>query len=436
MKKILKISLPLLVLLISVVVVKTLVAAKPPPEKKLDEQRQVSLFVDEVYSEVVTISVKTQGEVTPKVEIDLISQVSGRVVAVSDAFAEGAEFNPRTVLIKIDDTDYKLAVIRAEAQVAEAQVNVERELANAKIKTAEWARKRNAAKPTPFALNEPQVLGAKARLRSAQADLKAANLNVSRTAIKVPFQGRVRAKNIGIGQYVTAGMSLGRVFSTDTVEIRLPLTDSQLAELNLPMGFMANGDNAPVVQFSARVGSHERAWQGQIVRTNAAVDQQTRIVYATAEVKDPYGAGANAGSPLAVGMFVSAEIEGVHSRDVLVIPRLGLRKADKVYLINADNKLEIRTVNVISTSVDRVLLASGVEVGDQVVTSTIPSAIDGMAVIAMTREPREIGVEAEVEEYQPEDLLLTEPEVEDLSELNTQEQLDSPENTDTVPGRN
>ncbi|MCF6263640.1 MAG: efflux RND transporter periplasmic adaptor subunit [Xanthomonadales bacterium] len=434
--KILKISLPLLVLVISVVVVKTLVAAKPPPEKKEEDQRLVSLFVDEVYSEVVTISVKSQGEVSPKVEIDLIPQVSGRVVAVSAAFAEGAEFNPHTVLVKIDDTDYKLAVIRAQAQVAEAQVNVERELANAKIKTDEWARKRNASKPTAFALNKPQVLGAKARLRSAQADLRAANLSVARTAIKVPFQGHVRSKNIGIGQYVTAGMVLGRVFSTDTVEIRLPLTDSQMAELNLPMGFMADANKlAPIVQFRARVGNQDKVWQGKIVRTNAAVDQQTRIIYATAEVADPYGSGANGGAPLAVGMFVSAEIEGVHSRDALVIPRLGLRKADQVYLIN-DGRLEIRTVEVISTSADWVYLASGVEVGDKVVTSTIPSVIDGMKVIALNREPLEIEAEVEeaAEEYQAEDFLLDEPEKEDLAIENKEDQPERLEALDEMPG--
>ncbi len=143
-------------------------------------------------------------------------------------------------MIKIDDTDYKLAVIRAEASVAGAQVALERELANAKIKEEQWRDKRNSGEPTDYALNKLQVLEARAMLRAAEADLKEARLNVARTEISVPFLGRVREKNVGIGQYVTAGTRLGRVFSTDTVEIRLPLTDTQLAELNLPMGFMAD----------------------------------------------------------------------------------------------------------------------------------------------------------------------------------------------------
>ncbi len=386
MKKLLKIVSPVLVLIISVFIVQALSAARPEPEKNKDAQRLVSLFVDEVKADVVTIFVHSQGEVRPKLEIDLVPQVSGRIVAVSEAFAEGAGFDPDTLLLKIDDSDYKLAVIRAEAEVAAAQTRVEKELANEKIKAEQWADRRNAGKPTPFALNKPQVNEARAKLRAAEADLEGARNNLARTEIRVPFKGRVREKNIGIGQYITSGTRLGRVFATDTVEIRLPLTDAQLAELNLPIGFAADAFNAPLVNFTASVGNREHTWQGRIVRTNSSVDQQTRLIYAIAEVNDPYGRGSDAGAPLAVGMFVKAEIAGATRQPALVLPRMALRKADKVYVINADNRLEIRTVEVISTSKDKVLVASGVEKGERVVTSTIPAAVDGMEVRAITRQ--------------------------------------------------
>ena len=386
MKKLLKIISPVLILVVSIGIVQALGAAKPEPEKKEEAQRLISLYVDEVTSDTVTISVQTQGEVRPKTEIDLIPQVSGRIVGISESFAEGAEFDPGETLIKIDDTNYKLAVIRARARVAEAEVAVLRELANAKIKKEHWLDKRNAGEPTPYALNKPQVMEAEAKLLSAESDLKEAQLNVARTEISAPFLGRVREKSIGIGQYVTAGTKLGRVFSTDTVEIRLPLTDSQLAELNLPMGFMADAFNAPVVLFSAKVGNREHTWSGRIVRTHASVDQQTRLIYAIAEVEDPYGLGADNGAPIAVGMFVHADIAGVNSQSAMVLPRLALRNANKVYVINDENRLEIRTVEVLSTSEEIVLVSNGLKVGDKVVTSTIPAAVDGMEVRAITRE--------------------------------------------------
>jgi RND family efflux transporter MFP subunit len=367
-------------MVVGILVVQGLVAAKPEPEKKDEEVRALSLYVDSVKSEEVTIAVRTQGEVRPKTAIDLIPQVSGRIVVMSDSFSEGGEFAPNSVLLKIDDADYQVAVIRAEAAVAAAQTALERELATAEIKEDEWRDERRD-EATDFALNLTQVAQAKAMLRSAKADLDKARLDLARTEIKLPFHGRVMKREVGIGQYVSAGARMGRVFAVDVVEVRLPLTDSQLVELNLPLGFTAvHGLDAPLVNFSAMLGSREYQWQGNIVRIDASIDQETRLIYATAEVQDPYGLAASKGMPMAVGMFVNAEIAGVSSQYAYVMPRLALRNKDKVYVINSDNELEIRTVEVLSTSEDRVLVTSGVDTGDRVVTSPVPNAVDGMAV--------------------------------------------------------
>jgi len=387
--KFLRLIAPVLVLVAGVVIVQVLVAAKPEPEQTDETARPVSLYVDTVQSEVVSVSVRTQGEVRPKIEIDLVPQVSGRIVALSESFNEGAEFSPASLLLKIDDTDYRLAAIHAEARVAEAQTVLERELATARIKEEEWRDGKKDQEPTPFALNLTQVAGAEANLRSAQADLRKARLDLERTEIRVPFHGRVRERLVGIGQYVTAGTSMGRVFSIDTVEVRLPLTDSQLVELNLPLGYTSDDSSDPLrVAFAALMGSREYRWQGRIVRVDAAVVSQTRLIYATAEVTDPYGEGATHGMPLAVGMFVSAELQAASEQTAYVMPRLALRNQDTVYVINDENRLEIRTVEVISTSEERVLVSGGVVPGERVVTSTLPNAVDGMEVEPILRETR------------------------------------------------
>ena len=376
--------MPVLVLLAGIGIVQVLVAAKPDPEKNEEAQRLVSLYVDEVAEEQVRVTVTTQGEVRPKTEIQLVPQVSGRVVMVSDRFAEGGEFTPDTVLARIDDSEYALAVVRAEARVAQALTELEEALATKKIKEAQWADKRNAGvQPTPFALNVPQVAQARAQVRSAEADLQKARLDLERTEIRVPFHGRVRAKNIGLGQIVSAGTPIGTVFSVDTVEVRLPLTDRQLVELNLPMGFIAEEGEGPLVNFRAVVGDESHYWQGRIRRVNPAVDQDTRLIYATAEVEDPYGKAAIGGMPMAVGLFVTAEIAGVDKHSVFVMPRDALRNEDQVYVINRESKLEIRTVSVLSTSEERVFVTEGVKAGEQVVTSPIPAAVDGMQVQAI-----------------------------------------------------
>ena len=129
MKQIFRIAAPVLVLVAGIVIVQILIAAKPEPEKKDEDARPISLYVDEVKSEQVTITVRTQGEVRPKTEIDLIPQVSGRIIAMSESFNEGAEFTPDSMLLKIEDAEYRVAVTRAQARVAEAQTALEREQA-------------------------------------------------------------------------------------------------------------------------------------------------------------------------------------------------------------------------------------------------------------------------------------------------------------------
>jgi len=159
--------------------------------------------------------------------------------------------------------------------------------------------------------------------------------------------------------------------------------------LNLLLGFTAeNSANAPQVRFTASMGNREYSWQGHIVRVDAAVDRDTRLIYATAEVFDPYGLAAAEGMPIAVGMFVTAEISGIEEQEALVMPRMALRNQDKVYVINDENRLEIRTVSVLSTSEQRVLVTSGVAPGERVVTSTLPNPVDGMEVEPITRQDR------------------------------------------------
>lgn len=378
MRKILKFAAPVLVIAAGVGSVQVLSSAKEAPEKKVEEARLVSLYVDEVRSERVTVTVRTQGEVRAKTDIGLVPQVNGRIVEVAEAFNEGGYFEPGQTLLKIEDADYRLAVTSAEARVAQAAVRVEQELADARIKKKQWDEWVVDGEPTPLALNQPQVAEAQAQLRAAEADLRTAHLNLERTEIKVPFKGRVTERTVGVGEFVSVGTRLGRVFATDTVEVRLPLTDAQLAELALPIGFTADQGNVPTVNLVATVGGKRHAWEGKITRVNAAVDNQTRLVYAVAEVDDPYGLAADDGMPLAVGLFVAAEIEGVIPHDAMVMPRTALRKQDEVYVISDDNKLEIRKVNVLSTTLDQVIVVGGVESGEQVVTAPVRAAYNGM----------------------------------------------------------
>ncbi len=376
-----KIAAPVAVMVLAIGSIASLKAAKEAPAKAVEAPRPTALHVAPVTSERINLKVQSQGEVRPRTEIDLVPEISGKITYIDPAFEAGGAFEAGATLLQIDDADYRLSVTSAEARVAEAQVKLERELADARIKRQQWDDWVKGGEPTPLALNKPQVAEAQAKLRAAEAELAKAKINLERTTIKSPFKGRVRERMAGLGQYVNTGVKLGRIFATDVVEVQLPLTDKELSELGIPIGFIANDMNAPEVILQANVGNTAQSWQGHIVRTHAAIDDQTRLIYAVVQVEKPYEKDT---SPLAVGLFVSARIESAKTTTALTMPRVALRNEDTVYVVSSENKLEIRKVDMLSTSPERLYVISGVKAGENVVTSALPIATEGMTVMPIT----------------------------------------------------
>ena len=379
-----KIIAPALVIAASVGAYTLLHATKPSPEKSDQGPRPLSVYTTSVEQEDVTLQVITRGEVRARTEINLAAQVGGRIVSVSPEFTEGGLVEPDAVLLQIESTDYELALRQAEARVAEAHVGVEQSLADADV-----ARKqlRNQAQASDLALKKPQVAEARARLKAAEADLAQARLNLRRTDITLPFSGRLIETSVDIGQYITPGTVVARAFGTDTVEIRLPLDDTQLASLALPIGFTAAPGAGLPVTLSATVAGQPQQWLGKLLRLDASMDPQTRMLYAIAAVDDPYGKNVSAtGMPLAVGLFVQASIEGRKMGSALVIPRDALRAGNIVYIINTQGLLEIRKVEVAHTSPDRAVVSAGLQAGEQVITSPVRNPVQGMTLIALTRD--------------------------------------------------
>lgn len=380
-----RVVVPIAILLGGVGVFKMLEATKPEPEKKTEAVRSLSVYVQSAEKSDVSLLVSTQGEVRARTEVNLVAQVAGTIISISSEFTEGGIVSPGIALISIDDTDYKLALLQAQAAVAEAEVKVQEALAIADV-----ARKQlqNSENPSPFALRTPQVAQAKAKLIAARASLSQAELNLSRTQISLPFDGRVMKKNVDIGQYVSPGTSLGSAFSTSVVEVRVPLDDDELASLDLPIGFIADGNTPLIVNLSATVAGKEQHWQGELVRLDASVDSQTRTLYGQIEVKSPYKDNVSQNNmPLAVGLYVKAEIQGRKIIGATVIPRDGLRAGNNVFVINSEDRLDVRKVYVVHSSEKMAIIGSGVKPDDRIIVSSIRNPIPGMRIAALESEP-------------------------------------------------
>ena len=389
---------------VMVFIVFALFGTAPEPERASAAPRPIAVFVEEARQENVALSVTSQGEVRPRTEISLVPQVSGRVTYVNPNFIEGGFFRAGETLVQIEDADYRLAVVRAQATVAQREQQLAREQAEADLAASEW-EELGEGEASALTLREPQMAEARAALAAARASLQESQLNLARTRISAPFEGRVRTKGADLGQYVTPGTPLGTVFSTESVLVRIPLTDQQLNLLGIPVAFnaaQAAGGTIPVT-LSATVAGEPQTWQGAIARTDSAIDPQTRVLYAIAEIQDPYGAAAEGGAPLAVGLFVAAEIQGRSVADAYVLPRNALRGTNEVFVAQEGGTLTIRQVNVVTSDIDRVVVTSGVQAGDLVVTSPVRGASDGMRIQSLDESGSVIAAYSSLEEDEDEE---------------------------------
>jgi len=381
-KKITRVLTPVVVIGLGVAAYVLLHAAKPEPEKSLETVRPVSVYTQTVRQQDVTLEVLTQGEVRARTELDLVAQVNGRIVTVSPEFTEGGIINPGVTLLEIEDTDYRLALHEAQANVAAARVGVKQAAADADV-----ARKqlRNDPKASDLALKKPQVAEAQARLDAAKANLEQARLNLSRTRISLPFSGRLTATSADTGQFISAGSIVGHAFATDVIEVRVALTDPQLAALGLPIGYSAPQNGGRHVTLSARVAGADHQWQGKLIRLDAAIDPSSRTLYGMVEVRSPYQDNVSEGGmPLAVGLFVEAAIAGRQIDAAKVIPADALRAGTTVFVVSGEGSLDIRQVDVAQRSGERAIIAAGLDSGEQVVTSPVRNPIQGMSVLGIT----------------------------------------------------
>jgi RND family efflux transporter MFP subunit len=373
----------LLVLLVGSAVSYALLVGKPGPAPQ--EMPPASLpRVDVVRADPATrsLAVSTQGSVIPLREIKLVSQVGGRVEAVSPRFAEGGFFAAGEQLVKVEDVDYHFAIARAESQVAAARQRVAEEEGRALQAKREW-RDLGSEQGNALFLRKPQLAAAEAALRAAEADRDAARLDLERTGISVPFNGRISEKYVDVGQYVAPGTAIAAVYDTDIVQVRLPLTDSQVALLDLPLNY---DDTAvqdivgPPVVLEARFANRVWEWQGEIVRTDASIDVDSRVVYAVAEVRKPFARVPGSDRPpLSPGLFVDARISGRQLEQVSLLPRSALRSDGTVMIVDAGERARVREVAVLYSTVNEVWV-QGLEGGERVIVREPSLTVAGMEV--------------------------------------------------------
>ncbi len=381
-RRTLQVLLPIAVVVAAVIGARTMVALKPEAPTRPPEVTIPLVRVREVELVDTTFTVHTQGTVEPRTESQLVPEVSGRIVEVSPSFVAGGFFEPGDLLFKIEPYDYEKALVQREAEIESARLRIVQEEAEAEV--AQWGWDRiGTGQARSLTLREPQIASAKAGLAAAEANLDTARRNLERTEVRAPYAGRVREKHVDVGQFVMVGTPVARIYAVDAAEIRLPLPDDQLAFLDLPLNYRGESGRVRGPRETQRMNcaGRNQAWQSRNVSTERDIDPRTRMVHVVAEVQNPYGRGADpTRPPLAAGMFVEAEIDGRVVENVAVLPRAALRGTDQVLIVDDENRLRFRTVDVLRTTIDEVIVQGGLASGERVNLSPLEAVSDGMQV--------------------------------------------------------
>ena len=357
-----------------------LTASKPQLKRSKPTVPVPMVRVTKIKTGPQAITIRGEGTVRPLREIELVPQVSGKIVFTSPVMVDGGEFEKGNVLLRIDPLDYQLAVTLARARVKDSESRLkvaEEEAASAK---EEWRLLYQNTKdidrePPALVAKEPQLAAAKARLAADNADLQKAMLNLARTELTAPFNGRVSDENVDIGQYVTTGRTLANLFSTQAAEIVVPFDDESLFWFDVP-GFTPESTEGSPAKVITRIAGRDLSWSGKIMRAEGKLDERTRMVNVVVRVEKPYATKP----PLVAGLFVTVEIRGHTLENAAVIPRSALRENNLVWLVDNNGQLIFRKVDVARLETNRAILRTGLEDGDLVVTSGLKAVTDGMQV--------------------------------------------------------
>ena len=334
------------------------------------------------------LNVTGHGLVRPRAEVLLGAEVSGRIVALSRAMVSGGQFSEAELLVRLDAEPFRAALAQAQAERRSAQAALA--LAERLLERTEALIDKGFLSPQTRDERIAAKDQARAALERAQAIERQRELDLSRTEIRAPFDGRVLSEQVDVGDTVQPGKQLARIFASGDLEIVVSLTDRDMALVRDPWTGSRAGSPATVV---VEHGGQRYQWPGRLDRVEAAVDSATRTFNVVVRVPEPLARGKplvepgavsgarEAGPPLVVGMYASVQITGRDQGPHARIARAALRDGPSIWLLGPGDRIAIRPVRVLLERDDSVaIVADGLTDGARVVVSDLAVVTEGLEV--------------------------------------------------------
>jgi RND family efflux transporter MFP subunit len=391
-----KILLPIVIIVVTIALM-MIIFKNPPTTKKAKPSKaaQITVVTTTLSPQYYQVIVQSFGTVKPRTQSVLFAQVSGQINKVSEQFRAGGFFEQGDMLLQLDDRDYRAEVKIAQASLMSAKQNMQEEGARVKQAKADWKRLGNGQTPNALVLRQPQYQAAKAQVLSAQASLDKVNLSLERTIIVAPYAGRILSKSVDIGQVISSNTQLATIFAVDYVEIRLPIKNKDLPLMKLPEEYrnthvQSKGQGSDSSMISNVVISSdlmgEQVWQGQIVRTESAIDEMSQQLYVVAQIIRPYDSEYNPGAQIKMGQYVTANITGRKVENALVIPNSAIYQGSYVYIVQ-NNLLMRKDIELGWKNGTESIVTQGLNTGDELVLTSLGQVSSGTPVAIAGQAP-------------------------------------------------
>ncbi|PLY00891.1 MAG: efflux transporter periplasmic adaptor subunit [Desulfuromonas sp.] len=388
-----RILLPMGVLVLCALIAAALFISRPRAKSKTPQRIATLVEVAPVHFAPHPTQLSAMGTVVAEQQVALQPEVSGKVVALHPRLEPGGRVKKGEVLVTLDDTDYLLARESAASTVAQAEANLQLEQGNQLVAEKEYQLLGEPVSDEELALmlRRPQLASAEATVAAARAQLNRAALDVERTRVRAPFNAVVISRAVSLGSRVTTSTELTALVGSDRyrVEASVPSDQLQWLELSGP-----DTDGAQVRIFNRPVWGPEVSRAGTLISVGAQLESEGRMAEVLIRLDRPLDSGPDGDLPIPLlGSFVEVEINGRELPNAAEIPRSALHDGDQLWVMDAEQRLDIRSVEVAFRMRDSVLIRSGLQEGELLVTSQLAAPVAGMQLrlaensTEQTREP-------------------------------------------------
>jgi len=363
------------VLVAAAAVAFVLVATKEEPPRAEKPLEGTLVEVIQINTSRHDVELRAKGTVIPAMEIVLQPELGGRVIWQSSELVAGGRFKTDQPILRIDPRDYQLTVESHRSKVNRAKLDLSIEARRGEVAKREWSSFGEmdvSDEQRALAQREPQLEASRLALKAAQSSLKKARLDLTRTTLRAPFNAMVVTESVDRGQLINPQTSVARLVGTDNyhVQVSVPVSSLRTARVRTAD---EPGSKAKILQ---QVGQETIERPGEVIRQLPDLDPGGAMARLLLNIESPLGQRGDL--PLLLGSFVDVAIGAQPIDDAIRLPRVALRNGRNVYVMNDENLLEIREVQIAWTEPDAVLVTGGLEPNERVITSRISTPVQNM----------------------------------------------------------